>query len=88
MYKVKFTKVRNTHDRLRTDIIEGEAESLPTIGKCFEMVSVGLDFGLRYINTSVVKHIEEINNQYQIHTESGSVYMVEIVNPPIPNEEN
>lgn len=82
--KVRFSKVYNDHNRLRTDVIEGECEALPRVGECFEMTGAPLDKWLqgatRFVNTSQVHTIIEFDNgMMHIHTESGSIYKIEIL---------
>lgn len=79
MYEIKFTKIRNNHNRIRTDVIKGITHELPQIGQGFVMLSEGLDFGTRYIQTSPIKNIKTIDNKHQIFTESGSVYEIEVL---------
>lgn len=79
MYKVKLTKIRNNHNRLRSNEIIGIAQDLPKVGESFAMMSEALVIGVRLINTSPVQNIETINNKHQIFTESGSLYEVEVL---------
>ncbi len=77
IHKVIFRKIKNNHNRLRTDEIEGETEELPTEGKAFTMFGEGLEFGVRVINTSLAIKVEKSFNLYTFETASGSVYQVE-----------
>lgn len=79
MYKVRFKKIRNNHNRMRTDVVEGITHELPKVGESFVMLSEGLEFGTRMVNTSPVQNIETIDNKHQLFTESGSLYEVEVL---------
>ena len=79
MYLVKFKKIKNDHNRLRTDEVEGVTRELPTVGKSFVIIGEGLEFGNRCVNTSPLKKVEEIENGYRLHTASGSLYEVELL---------
>ena len=79
MFKVKFKKIRNNHNRIRTDVIEGITHELPEVESQFAMLAEGLEFGTRYVQTSPVKNIESMDNKYQLFTESGSLYEVEVL---------
>lgn len=56
---VKLSKVTSTHNRLRTQTINGVANKLPELNKSFSMLGESLDSGglFRYIETSLVKKI-------------------------------
>lgn len=79
MYNVIFRKIRNNHSRLRDGVIEGVTHELPELEKSFVFLGDGKLFGTRVVNTSPVKNIEIIGNKYQLFTESGSLYEVEVV---------
>lgn len=82
MYNVKFTKVHNNHNRVRTDEIVGITKNLPKEGEIFVLIGEGLEFGTRVVNTSPVKMLLENENnpgEYLLHTESGSIYQVNIL---------
>lgn len=76
LYKVELEKVKNDHDRLRTDKIEGVTRELPVVGKSFILLGEGLEFGTRCVNTSPVKEVSKDGHKYTIKTESGSIYSV------------
>lgn len=80
-YKVLFTKIKNNHDRLRTNTVEGVTQELPTLDNMFVMFGKSLTEGMaaRVINTSPVKKIEMIDNIYMLTTESGSEYSVKVL---------
>ena len=82
MYNVKFTKVYNKHNRMRTDEVVGVSEKLPKEGEIFVLIAKGLEFGTRVLNTSPVKMLlenEKNPGEYLLHTESGSVYQVNVL---------
>ena len=77
MYNVKLTKIRSNHNNLRSNVIIGKTNELPTVGEGFQMLSEGLDFGVRHVWTSPIKHLEKIENTYQFNT-ANSVYKLEV----------
>lgn len=80
MFKVRFTKVKNDHERLRDDVIEGTCELLPEIDKSFVMVAAARDAGMvRMINTSPIQTCVAINGVYMVKTTSGSLYNIEVL---------
>jgi hypothetical protein len=79
MHKIKFTKVKNDHNRLRDNIIEGQCNNLPELDKPFIFTGPGKEFGTRLVQTSPVKTIEIIDNLYRVTTESKSVYKIEVL---------
>lgn len=80
MYAVKFSKLKNDHNRLRTDEILGKTQELPQVGKQFVLFGEGLEFGTRCVNTSPVKSVERHQpDLFVITTESGSIYNVQVL---------
>lgn len=79
MYLVNFKKIKNNHNRLRTDEVQGLAQKLPQVGECFVIVGKGLEFGNRCVNTSPLKEVKKTEKGYELHTESGSIYEVEML---------
>ena len=80
MYNVRLTKIKNNHDRLRDNVIEGQAAKLPAKGSQFWLTAPPRDdpnASGRVVNTSVVTRITTVGNQYILNTESGSVYQVD-----------
>lgn len=59
--KVTLRKVQSTHSNLRTDVIDGEAFRLPSVGECFCVYAAPLfgSGGFRYVMTSPVASLEE-----------------------------
>jgi len=78
MYNVKLTKIRSNHNNLRSNVIIGKTNELPTVGEGFQMLSEGLDFGVRHVWTSPIKHLEKIDSIYQFNT-ANSVYKLEVL---------
>lgn len=78
--KVRFTKIRDDHDRLRDDVIEGETDEPPEVGKRFSFVGPPRDIevGFRHVNTSVIASMVKNGNRYTARTQNGSVYEIEI----------
>jgi len=85
MYKIKFSKIKNDHNRLRDDVIEGETEDLPEIGKMFVFYGEGKEFGTRHVNTSLVVSMGHIpdTSKFMLLTESDSIYEVEVLEEPL-----
>ncbi len=80
MYNVRLTKIKNNHDRLRDNVIEGQAAVLPVKGKQFWLTAPPRDdpkASGRVVNTSVVKRITTVGNKHIIVTESGSTYQID-----------
>jgi len=78
MYNVKLTKIRSNHNNLRSNVIIGKTNELPTVGEGFQMLSEGLDFGVRHVWTSPIQHLEKIDSIYQFNT-ANSVYKLEVL---------
>lgn len=77
MHIVTFEKVKNDHDRLRDDSIEGWCAELPTEGKPFIMTAPPRDMGDgRLVTTNIVTEVEEEGGIYTFKTASGSIYRV------------
>ena len=75
MKQYKLTKIHSTHDNLRTNEMVGTLPyGIPEVGLCIYMEGEGLDFGVRYIQTTYVVKI--VGNEY--HTKN-SVYTLEEV---------
>ncbi len=80
--KVIFSKIENSHNRLRDDVIEGICLALPTVGRPFYLAAEPRDpklkgKGVREVNTSVVKEIvSHKDNVIRFKTHSGSIYEV------------
>ena len=87
--KIIFTKIQNNHNRLRDNVIKGETDQLPIVGKQFVMRAPPRDIkiGFRHVNTSpVTKIISDVQHELSNHarkitfkTESGSEYSVEVI---------
>jgi len=76
--KVKFTKIKNNHSRLRDDVIVGKAKNPPQVGEIFFMTAApkSKTASLRMINTSKIESVDDIENGWKFTTKSGSVYQV------------
>ena len=81
MHKIRFTKVKADHDRIRDDVIEGIAHKLPKVGECFDFYSKSRNFrlGIRMVNTSPIVELHEDGLTYYLTTQSGSHYTVEVL---------
>ena len=76
----KLTKIRSTHSNLRTDTVVGFTTALPEVGKVFVMFAPPIDPAatFRQVTTTLVKHVEVIDNTYRFVTEN-STYQLEIL---------
>lgn len=70
---VKLTKIKSSHQILRTETVVGDAAELPAVGKRFTMTSEPLDTGMdiRFIQTSAVTEVTATgfttaNSEYQL----------------------
>jgi len=89
MHKVRFSKIKNNHNRLRDDVIEGTCEQLPTVGSIFVLTAPprDIEIGIRVVNTSEVVQILPYlprnpkfpSNPIIFKTESGSTYAVQVL---------
>ncbi len=87
--QVRFHRIRNNHARLRSEVIEGETEAWPKVGKQFFVVAPPFENpkpAFRWLQTSVITGIiyQETGSQAEggkamviFRTESGSIYAVE-----------
>lgn len=84
-YKVEFSKVQNDHNRLRDDVIVGEAPFLPAVGKSFIIIGPPRDnpeATCRYVRTNTITLMEvddRKKGEYKFSTASGSIYSVKIL---------
>jgi hypothetical protein len=79
----KFYVKTSVNRRVRTASVEGVALWLPEVGKRFYFVgvplSIGIEAGFRVIATSIVVDVERISETiFVYHTESGSIYLLEL----------
>ena len=78
---ILFKKIHNNHNRLRADEITGKWQREPKIGEQFVMFGKATDPRAtgRLVNTSIVTELETIDNGWALHTESGSLYHVTLL---------
>ena len=81
-YKVRFAKVKNNHNALRDDVIDGETTSLPVVGHPFVLTAPPRDSGnVRVVATSPVKTIlSHCKGTIEFETKTGSIYAVTTLN--------
>ena len=79
MYKCILTKIKSTHNNLRTDTIEGIAPNLPQKETCFYLYGQGLEFGTRLIATSLVKEIINRTDESIDFETQNSTYNLKII---------
>ncbi len=87
--QVRFHRISNNHTRLRSEVIEGETEAWPKVGKQFFLTAepfANPKAAFRWLQTSVIAGIiyQETGTQAKngkalviFKTESGSIYAVE-----------
>jgi hypothetical protein len=73
MIHCKLTKIQSTHQKLRTDVIEGWCYHLPIVGEAFSIFSDPLDpeMQVRVVRTSTVVDVyvdrfETLNSTYEL----------------------
>jgi len=82
VYKIKLTKIKSTHNNLRTDTIEGVCHELPEVGAGFSMYGAGLEFGVRSVRTSRIEEVDETTTRggkYMTFKTMNSEYHLEIL---------
>ncbi len=71
-------KIKSTHERLRSDRVDGIAPGVPTVGQCFYMGSSPIDLtkDMRLVRTSPVKSVKETKSGsktiYDFETENST----------------
>lgn len=78
--RAKLTRLSSTHNNLRSDVIEGEAELLPEIGASFILMAAPLDeviTGTRVVWTTDVKSISRIDQTTIEFSTQNSSYRLE-----------
>lgn len=60
-YQINLTRIKSSHEDLRTPSVLGWTSALPKIGEPFLLTAEPLDpcYALRIINTSIVQEIRE-----------------------------
>jgi hypothetical protein len=82
MNRVRVTKIKVEHNKVRTDEIIGTVFIEPQIGKQLVMISEPLDEtkDYRHFNTSVIEDIDfGPGGELLLTTRSGSVYSYEVL---------
>lgn len=59
MYECTLTQLSSSHNHVRTKVIEGKCQELPTVGLRFIMVGPPLDpkFSMRFFESSIVQDV-------------------------------
>jgi hypothetical protein len=71
--KIKLEKISINKNRLRTNIIEGDCESLPKVGQTFIMTAPPLEAGdIRVIETSYVIEATNYQEKIEFKTQNSS----------------
>lgn len=83
MFNVKLTRLKSSHNIIRTDETIGTTYYLPEIGKGFTLIAEPIDehANIRYITTSKVIEIEEsVSNKNTIRFNTlNSSYRLDII---------
>lgn len=82
MIPIKLTKVRSSHDNLRTDTVLGGIAAIPVVGDYMAVWAESLDGDpekVRIISTSLIKNVSVSGSVYEVETQN-SAYTVEILN--------
>ena len=70
--QITLTRLNSTNKNLRTNVVVGETDELPIIGKSFLMTAPPLESGnLRVIATSPVKSVGSIDGKFRFSTENS-----------------
>lgn len=79
-YQVRLTKVKSTHQNLRSDVIEGTTYELPKVGNSFSMFGPPLntEASFRGVYTTEIKVCERVGDQFQFVTEN-STYKLDVI---------
>lgn len=82
MYYVTLRKIESSHNKLRTDEVEGLAPELPESGKRFFMYADALELdevdAKRYVHTSVVQKVVKRGDDLVFHTENSTYCLTDI----------
>lgn len=81
-HQVRLTKVKNNHNRLRDDVIEGRSSRLPTKGKPFELIGEPRDdpnASGRLVTTNVLTEVKREGDTFTVTTASNSIYQIDLI---------
>lgn len=87
-YLVTLFKIDSTHQNVRTSTVEGQAFSLPELGKRFFMTGKGLEFGTRLIETTDVKALARVGDSILFETRNSTYTLLITREEEVPNESN
>lgn len=79
-HRVRLTRISGG-EALRSDTVEGVTSSLPQCGRMFVMQASPLNPAafVRQVNTSQVTKIEYTDAARLLHTQTGSIYELEVL---------
>ena len=79
-YEIKLTKIQSSHQKIRSNVIEGFCQELPTVGQPFKMCAEPLDLSMdiRLIETTPVKNINKLSKGMEFKT-NNSIYALEVI---------
>ena len=78
--KTKIIKIASNHNNVRTPTMEGDCADIPRVGEPFTITGKSLSFsgGIRVIETTQVKSIIKIRENYYEFKTLNSTYGLEI----------
>lgn len=79
--KARLTKLRSSHNNLRTSMIEGETIAQPTLGESFMLFAEPLEtsVGVRVVSTMLVTSIDRLDESSVKFQTKNSCYLFEIL---------
>lgn len=80
--KVKLTKIQSSHNKVRTDEVNGESDNLPEIGKRFVLLGEALvkaDGNMRIVYTTSVSELTNISDKSMEFKTQNSTYRLDIL---------
>ena len=70
-------KISSTHRNLRTETVDGEAPELPSVGGVFTLLGKGLEFGVRFVETTPIKECTQLGSSFLFKT-YNSTYVFDL----------
>lgn len=82
MIKATLRKISSNHENVRTNEIIGEAPMMPMVGFCFTFIAEPLDadFSVRYLKTTEIKEVRQLNRKTVEFETQNSTYQLETSN--------
>lgn len=89
MLFVKLTRIKSSHDKLRTDSMEGRSPNIPEVGFCIEVFGKPLTPGasFRKITTSEIMEVEYYSTERKfVFSTQNSTYELDVFGEEDPLE--